>query len=151
MLELARPSDREAVNALAQQVHEMHISWRPDLYCTTPELMDEDFFQEAILSRSLYVARLHGVLVGYVLMRIRRIGGPGNVPHKVMALEQFCVAEGCRGQGIGTAMMEDVWALSKAFGCDAMELSVYPQNDEAVSFYQKCGFQIRNIHMQRKV
>ncbi len=151
MLELARSTDRAEVNLLAQQVHEMHIAWRPDLYCASEELMEEAYFLEAIRHRCLYVARLHGALVGYVLLRIQNFGGPGNVPHKVMLLEQFCVAEACRGQGIGTAMMEDVWALSRAFGCDTMQLSVYPQNDAAVSFYQKCGFQIRNINMQRKV
>ena len=48
-------------------------------------------------------------------------------------------------------MMEELRALARAFGCTDMQLSVYPQNDEAVSFYQKCGFTIRNINMQRKV
>ena len=32
MLELAVESDREAVNAMALQVHAMHVSWRPDIY-----------------------------------------------------------------------------------------------------------------------
>ena len=32
MLESARPEDREAVEALARQVHGLHVSWRPDLY-----------------------------------------------------------------------------------------------------------------------
>ena len=51
----------------------------------------------------------------------------------------------------GTAMMEDIHALAKAFGCTDLQLRVYPQNDEAVGFYQKCGFQIQNIGMQKKV
>jgi len=47
-------------------------------------------------------------------------------------------------------MMEEVRILAKAFGCTDMQLGVYPQNDAAVSFYQKCGFMIQNINMQRK-
>ena len=38
MLELAQRSDREAVNALALQVHEMHVGWRPDIYEMAEEL-----------------------------------------------------------------------------------------------------------------
>ena len=48
-------------------------------------------------------------------------------------------------------MMEEVRALARAFGCTDLQLGVYPQNDAAVSFYQKCGFMIRSIDMQRKV
>ena len=54
-------------------------------------------------------------------------------------------------RGIGKAMMEDIHALAKAFRCTDLQLGVYPQNDGAVAFYQKCGFTIRSIDMQRKV
>ena len=53
--------------------------------------------------------------------------------------------------GIGTQMMEEIRVLAKAFGCTDLQLGVYPQNDAAVSFYQKCGFAIKSIDMQRKV
>jgi ribosomal protein S18 acetylase RimI-like enzyme len=61
------------------------------------------------------------------------------------------VDEALRGHGIGTQMMEELRVLAKAFGCTDLQLNVYPQNDAAVSFYQKCGFMIQNINMQRKV
>ena len=32
MLEPAVSSDREAINALAMQVHALHVGWRPDIY-----------------------------------------------------------------------------------------------------------------------
>ena len=32
MLELAKPADREAVNALAEHGHRRHGGWRPDLF-----------------------------------------------------------------------------------------------------------------------
>ena len=47
--------------------------------------------------------------------------------------------------------LEEVHALARAFGCTDLQLNVYPQNDAAVSFYQKCGFMIQNINMQRKI
>lgn len=151
MLELARPGDREAVNGLALQIHELHVAWRPDIYEMVSELYPEERFLEAVKQRQLYVARVNGITVGYVLLKIRDYDWPGVVHRKVMVIEELCVEELCRGQGIGKQIMEDVWALCRAFRCTDLQLGVYPQNDDAVGFYQKCGFSIRSITMQRKV
>lgn len=151
MLQLARTQDREAVNALAMQVHEMHVVWRPDIFEPVEELYPLDRFEEAIRKRLLYVAKIDNVIVGYVAVQYCNYDWPGMVRRKVMLVDEFCVHESCRGQGIGKQMMEDTHALAMAFGCTDMQLRVYPQNDEAVGFYQKCGFTIRSIEMQRKV
>ena len=151
MLELATSSDRPAVNALAKQVHEMHVSWRPDIYEMVEELYSAERFAEAIHSRQLYVAKLNNIVAGYVLVKIRNYDWPGVVRRKVMVVDEICVEKALRGHGIGTCMMEEVRALARAFGCTDLQLGVYPQNDDAVGFYQKCGFTIRSIDMQRKV
>lgn len=151
MLQLACPGDREAVNALALQVHRLHTTWRPDIFIASQELYPADRFLKAIEERSLYVAKLGNVVVGYVLLNIRNVEGPGLMTQKRMHIGEFCVEQSVRNQGIGTEMMQDVWALAKAFRCTDLHLGVYPQNDEAVGFYQKCGFTIKKIEMQRKV
>lgn len=151
MLELARPGDREAVNALALQIHEMHAAWRPDIFEMVPELYSEERFRDAVQQRQLYVARIGGVVAGYALLKIHHYDWPGVVRRKVMEIEELCVDELCRGQGIGTGILEDIHALARAFRCTDLQLGVYPQNDDAVGFYQKCGFTIRSITMQRKV
>lgn len=151
MLELATLSDREAVNNLARQVHALHVEWRPDIYEMVDELYPEERIREAISARSLYVAKLAGQTVGYVSLKIRTYDWPGVVKRKVMVVDEIAVEESARNQGIGKAMMEDVHALAKAFRCTDLQLGVYPQNDGAVAFYQKCGFTIRSIDMQRKV
>ena len=151
MLELANSADREAVNVMAREVHAMHVEWRPDIYEMVDELYPKERFDEAVKERNLYVAKLDGVIVGYVLVKIRNYDFPGHIKRKVMLVDEICVEESCRNQGIGKAMMEDVHALAKAFRCTDLQLGVYPQNDAAVAFYQKCGFTIRSIDMQRKV
>ena len=151
MLELARDIDREDVNRLARQVHEMHIAWRPDLFQMPEELFPEPLFRELIANRELYVAKIDQTVVGFALLRIKPSDGIGRVPRKIMLIDQICVDEGLRGHGFGTQMMEEIRILAKAFRCTDLQLGVYPQNDAAVSFYQKCGFMIRSIDMQRKV
>lgn len=151
MLELARIDDKEAINAMAREVHAMHVAWRPDIYTSAAELYPEERIQEGIRSRGLYVAKVGGLTVGYVSLKVREIDWSGMVKRKVMLVDELCVEEAIRGQGIGTEMMNEVQALAKAFGCTDLQLGVYPQNDEAVAFYQKCGFMIQSITMQRKV
>ena len=151
MLELATLADREAVNAIAKQIHDMHVAWRPDIYEMVEEMYPQDRFSEEVARRQLYVAKIGGQVTGYVLLKIREYNWPGVVKRKVMVVDEIAVDDRCRNQGIGTAMMEEVRVLAKAFGCTDLQLGVYPQNDEAVAFYQKCGFTIRSIDMQRKV
>ena len=151
MLELARSGDREAVNALAMQVHELHVQWRPDLFESQEELYSEDRFRKALQQRQLYVARLETAVVGYALLLTETMERPGMRTRKVMTVDEFCVHESCRGHGIGKVMMEDIHALEKAFRCTDLQLKVYPQNDDAVGFYQQCGFQIQSIGMQKSL
>lgn len=151
MLELATAADWEAVNEIAAQVHAMHVAWRPDIYEMPEVQYTEERFREAIQERKLYVAKLAEVVAGYALLQTCTYDWPGVVKRKVMIIDEFGIHETCRGHGIGKAMMEDIHALAKAFGCTDLQLRVYPQNDDAVGFYQRCGFQIQNIGMQKKI
>ena len=147
MLQLAQKSDLGPVNSLANQVHQMHIAWRPDIYESAESLYCEERFATAIRNRELYVAKIDDQVVGYALLPVRTVSQTGLVKRKVMLINEFCVEQSCRNSGIGKAMMVDVRALAKAFGCTNIQLNVYPQNDDAVAFYQKCGFTIQTITM----
>ena len=151
MLELATEKDRADVNRLARQVHQQHIEWRPDIYRMPEELFPEERYVQLIQSRELYVAKVGGVVAGFAVIMVRTVESPEQQNRKILLINQISVDEAIRGHGIGTQMMADLHALAKAFGCTDMMLSVYPQNDAAVSFYQKCGFMIQNINMQRKI
>ena len=151
MLELATKNDRNDVNRLARQVHELHVSWRSDLYTMPEELFPQELFSQLVKNRELYVAKLNGTVAGYCWLKMRVSDGIGRAPRKIMVIDQLCVDEALRNHGIGTQMAAEIRLLAKAFRCTDLQLAVYPQNDAAVSFWQKCGFMIQNINMQRKV
>ena len=150
MLELARPDDRENVNALALDLHTQHVTWRPDIFEAVEEVYSSERFEEAIRQRSLYVAKLNDVVVGYAAVSYQNYSQTGLTCRKAMVLEELCVLESCRSQGIGQQMVLELRALSRAFRCTDLQLGVYPQNDDAVGFFQKCGFMIQSITMQMK-
>ena len=151
MLELARAGDWESVRRLSVQIHDLHVAWRPDIYYHSEEPLAKESFEDAIRNRLLYVAKVGGSVVGYVLLSIQNRGGPGAHIHKQMRIDSICVDEAFRRRGIGKTMVSDVRALAKAFGCRDLILGVHPENDKAVGFYQKCGFRIRTIYLDMKV
>ena len=151
MIELATKHDRAEVERLAKQVHALHVQWRPDLYTMPEELYPQELFSGMIRNRELYVAKIDGIVAGYCRLVMKQASGIGIVPRKVMLIDQFCVDEPLQNHGIGTQMAAEIRVLARAFGCTDLQLGVYPQNDAAVSFWQKCGFMIRSIDMQRKV
>ena len=151
MLQLARESDWEPVRALSVQIHDLHAAWRPDLYHHSDEPYPQEQFLEDIRNRMVYTAKINDTVVGYVVLSLLQKGGPGVLSYKALRLDVVCVDKNARRQGIGKAMVQDVRALARAFGCQQLLLSVHPENDDAVSFYQKCGFCIRTIQMDMKI
>ena len=151
MLQLARPVDREQVECIAKEVHALHVSWRPDIYEMPDELYSAERFTRVIAEKQLYVAKDREQVLGYVLLKMRSYDWPGVVRRKVMIVDELAVREEIRNKGIGTAIMDDVKVLARAFGCTDLQLGVYPQNDAAVAFYQKNGLMIRSIDMQMKL
>lgn len=151
MLELARKSDWEAVNRLSVQIHDLHASWRPDIYVHSEAPYPYEAFLDDIQNRMVYVAKLQDTVIGYVVLKILKKSGPGTVEKTVLRLESICVDAPLRGHGIGKAMVNDVRALARAFGCGGLILGVHPENDNAVGFYQKCGFRIRTINMDMNI
>ena len=151
MLQLARPSDWEDVKRLSVQIHDLHAAWRPDIYFHHEEPYPMDKFLEDIRSRMVYVAKIDGIVAGYVVLAVQHKCGPGTVERKLLRLDSIVVEQAIRGHGIGKTMVEEVRALAKAFGCSQLILGVHPENDDAVGFYQKCGFRIRTIHMDMQL
>ena len=151
MLELARPEDRAGIEILAQQIHRLHVQWRPDIYAPADELWPQERFDTSVADRLLFTGKIEEKVVGYVLLKIRDYDIVGHTRRKVLLVDEICVDEHLRNQGIGTEMMIEVRAIARAFGCTDLQLGVYPQNNEALAFYQKCGFRIRSIDMQMKI
>lgn len=56
------------------------------------------------------------------------------------------VAASFRGQGVGSRLMSEVEARLRAKGCVRCYLFVTPDNDEAMRYYQKRGWQRMDIY-----
>ena len=148
MLELAKECDWEGIRHLSVQIHDLHVAWRPDIYFHCEEPYPKEKFLEDVANRLVFVSKEKGEIAGYVVLSVLQKSGPGTNSQKLLRLDSICVDESYRGQGIGKAMIADVRALARAFGCLEVLLGVHPENYSALAFYQKCGFHIRTINLE---
>ncbi len=56
-----------------------------------------------------------------------------------------------RGQGIGTQAMQVMIEACRASGIQAVHLEVSPDNEAAIAYYEKSGFERRNFSLMSRV
>ena len=145
ILRLARMGDFEEVNRIARQVCALHASWGSGMEVDYPYPMD--YFEECIREEKLYVAEFENRIAGYIFFYFWTAGGPCAKIRKMVSIDDIGVDEALRNRGIGKRMMADLRELAKDRGCAAVNLYVDAPNENAIAFYQKCGFHIRNHGM----
>ncbi len=59
-------------------------------------------------------------------------------------VQDMYVAPHCRGRGLGRQLMEAVLQRSRELGGRYVKLSVYDGNEQAIGFYRRLGFQVRD-------
>jgi ribosomal protein S18 acetylase RimI-like enzyme len=70
---------------------------------------------------------------------------------KQLNIEAICVDENCRGNGIGTLLLEHIKNIGKEQGCTDMHLTVNQENENAIKVYEKFGFKVKNIAYIMKI
>ena len=135
---------------LLQQVGEVHRQIRPDLFRAGAQKYDEAAL-EALLkdpSRPIFIADQEGKVAGYCFCILQVTeNDPVLRDRKVLYIDDLCVDENIRGQGIATKLYEHTVAYARGLGCDAVTLNVWYGND-ALKFYEKQGLKPQKIGME---
>ena len=79
-----------------------------------------------------FVAEKNGRIVGTLAVYRKDL--------KTAKVRRFYVASDCRGQGVGTKLLEKTLKFCKKRGYKKVFLSTYKEMEQAVSFYKKRGF-----------
>ena len=139
---------------LLTQVGDVHHRIRPDIFRSGAQKYDEKAL-EALLkdeTRPIFVAVRGGFVAGYCFCVHKEF-----VNHEIFAdrrelyIDDLCVDEGCRGQGIARELYEYVEIYAKEKGFDVVTLNVWCGNEGAMRFYEKAGLTPRNIMMEKKL
>lgn len=66
---------------------------------------------------------------------------------KELYIDDLCVDENARGQGVATALYRHVTQAARSAGADFITLNVWCGNESAMHFYEKMGLRPRKITM----
>lgn len=144
----AEPNDYSEVEMIMQQVQEMHINWRPDIYKRGDVVLPPEIFDEAVQNKELILAENADKIIGLLLFMIRHIENNNQVTRDVLYIDSMAVAEGCRGQGVGHSLFEFVKQIRQQRNLDGIELAVNAKNLKAKAMYEKYGFTEKSINME---
>lgn len=149
--ELAKPEEFDAVNALARQVNDLHAQWRPDIYVRHSHPISPELYRELLEQRQLYVLREQQAVVAYATVRYTTVGSPGIIPRKILVLDQLCVDEACRHQGLGRKMFGALKELAREQGCTDLQLACDLNNKAAIDFYEGLGMEVKCLQYRLKL
>ena len=135
---------------LLQQVGEVHHKIRPDLFRSGAQKYDEKDLEELLKDpdRPIFIADVDGQVAGYAFCILQITEkNPVLCDRKVIYIDDLCVDEGHRRQGIAKKLYDHVLGYARELGCQAVTLNVWYGND-AQAFYEKCGMQFQKIGME---
>ena len=135
---------------LLQQVGEVHHKIRPDQFRSGAQKYNERDLEELLKdpARPIFIADMDGAVAGYAFC-ILQVTENNSVlcDRKVIYIDDLCVDEGHRRQGIAKQLYDRVLEYARELRCDAVTLNVWYGND-AQKFYEKCGMQFQKIGME---
>ncbi len=144
----ATMKDWEAVIRIMNQVHNMHVEWRPDIYKPNSNIIPMDIFEKIVSEDTFFVAEADGIVVGIIELVFQRIGNPSLVTRNVIFIDSMAVDENYRGMGIGHLLFEKVRQIKEQKHFDGIELQVNAKNKAAYEMYSKYGFTRQAINME---
>ena len=146
----ARQNDLGAVNNLLRQVLKVHNAGRPDLF--RPE--GKKYTDEELLSifnnpeTPVFVYEEAGTVLGYAFCVLQRQDSGSLQPLTTLYIDDICVDESSRGNGIGKALFEYVRAFALERGCYNITLHVWECNHGARAFYESLGLSPQYTSME---
>lgn len=152
----AQHGDYEAVCSLAFQLHNIHVSARPDLYKPTETPMKRQRYEEITDGSTHFLYVMDGghkqKVIGYAIFRLDRVKGSHNIHDRTcLFIEEFIVDGSSRGDGAGTCLFQFIKSKAKELEADSIDLNVAAFNKEAISFYQKIGLRPKSLRMEYPV
>ena len=150
-IRFARENELDRVNELRKQVNELHVEGKPDVF--KPGFGDElrDFIYTIWEDpeQEIVVADADGIICGFaVIHHIYKAENPFMHERDFIDIDEFCVDEGYRRQGVASAMITFIKNYTKEKGFKRLELNMWEFNQSALEFYENAGFKTFRRYME---
>ena len=153
-IRFAKIEDLPRVNELRKQVFDMHAAARPDVFKEefSEELQDyiytvfEDPRKKILVEEDASMVRAFAIL-----NHITRPENPYMHERDYLDIDEFCVDEAFRRQGIATEMIRFIRAYAQKEGFSRLELNMWEFNQEALRCYESAGFTTYRRYLEIKL
>lgn len=148
----AQDADSAALNKLLYQVHKVHSDARPDLFRCGSKKYDDEQLRNILADkdRPIFVAEENGAVCGYAFCIIQDNSKSASLADiKTLYIDDLCVDESCRGNGIGRKLYDYVCSFARKIGCYNVTLNVWAGNESAEAFYRNIGMRVQKIGMEQ--
>lgn len=144
-------SDYNDVDKLMQQVHSLHVENRPDLYVKIEHPYSIDEFKKIVENNDIIsvLAEDDGEILGLAIVTIRNKSG--MVKKKIAYMDDLCVDERFRGQGVGKMLFSFVANMAKKKGAERLDLMVWSFNEKALIFYKELGMKTQRDIFEKEL
>ena len=151
---IIRPAENhdipDVLNLLVQ-VNMVHHNGRPDLFKGPATKYDAGELRAIFAdgSRPVFVYDEDGRVLGYAFCVFQQhVSSQLMTDIKTLYIDDICVDEACRGQGVGRTLYDHVTAFAREQGCYNATLNVWALNQGALAFYERCGMSRQKIGME---
>lgn len=148
MIRKAKIEGYKQVVKIMNQVQQLHVEWRPDIYQMNDNLLPAEIFEKKVDEGTFFVAEIGGIVVGIMELIYRHIETPAHVTRNVIFIDSMAVDEANRRKGVGHLFFEKVKEMKETLHYDGIELQVNAQNKVAYEMYSKYGFTEKSINME---
>ena len=154
-IRFAEEKDVKGISELLMQIGTLHHNARPDIFNqATPKFSADELHEifEAPNKFVLVAVDDFDSVKGHLFCHIRESDGKGVIAKiKTMWIEDLCVDEDCRGEGVGSMLFDALENLAKENGCGSITLNVWGFNENAMSFYKKLGMNTQRFTLEKNI
>ena len=150
-IRFAKPEDVPGILQLLRQVGQLHHRGRPDIFREKAQKYGPSQVLALMDSTQtpLFVAVEGEQVLGYGICQVKtHHQDPVIRDHTELYVDDLCVDEGVRGQGIGRALYQQICGYAKNRGCRCVTLNVWSCNESAMKFYESMGMRPRKVCME---
>ena len=150
-IRFAEAKDVTGILALLRQVGQVHHQGRPDIFRKGAQKYGASQVLSMLNSSKtpIFVAIEGEKVVGYGFCQVKIYeNDPVIADHTEIYIDDLCVDENCRGQGIGQAIYKESIRYAKMRKADSITLNVWCCNESAMKFYESLGLKPQKIGME---
>ena len=150
-IRFAEPKDVTGILALLRQVGRVHHEGRPDIFRSNAQKYGASQVLAMLESGAtpIFVAVEAGKVLGYGFCMFKKYElDPVIADHTELYIDDLCVDENHRKEGIGKAIYEEILRYAKMRRCYNVTLNVWSCNPGALKFYESLGMKPQKIGME---